>query len=298
MEERIISFHLYIPQLLPLSVSEEGVGYGKKDSRMILEELREKSFMSDSLFKIGMSHGRAMAEYIARTVTGCADIEIERVLTEYEVENIGHSVRLDALAIGPDGECYDFEVQNGMDDDIGRRMRVYEGSVSIAFLAKGERYSALPRLTSIWFMARDRHKRGRAVYASQWKDQDGNVTDNSVIRYEVNMEYVGKDEIGKMIYNMGCKEYDKMLDDPIKETMDWVKNTKEGQMKFSSDYARWRNEGREEGRVEGREEGREEVRMDAITSILRKGKLSIAEIADSFNLPVSRVEEIARSMKY
>ena len=230
---------------------------------MILEELREKSFMSDSLFKIGMSHGRAMAE---------------------------HSVRLDALAIGPDGECYDFEVQNGMDDDLGRRMRVYEGSVSIAFLAKGERYSALPRLTSIWFMARDRYKRGRAVYASQWKDQDGNVTDNSVIRYEVNMEYVGKDEIGKMIYNMGCKEYDKMLDDPIKETMDWVKNTKEGQMKFSSDHARWRDE--------GREEGREEVRMDAIISILRKGKLSIAEIADSFNLPVSRVEEIARSMKY
>ena len=183
MEERIISFHLYIPQLLPLSVSEEGVGYGKKDSRMILEELREKSFMSDSLFKIGMSHGRAMAEHIARTVTG---------------ENIGHSVRLDALAIGPDGECYDFEVQNGMDDDLGRRMRVYEGSVSIAFLAKGERYSALPSLTSIWFMARDRHKRGRAVYASQWKDQDGNVTDNSVIRYEVNMEYVGKDEIGKI----------------------------------------------------------------------------------------------------
>ena len=85
-----------------------------------------------------------------------------------------------------------------------------------------------------------------------------------------------------------------LLDDPIKETMDWVKNTKEGQMKFSSDYARWRNEGIEEGRVEGREEGREEVRMDAITSILRKGKLSIAEIADSFNLPVSRVEEIAR----
>ena len=122
----------------------------------------------------------------------------------------------------------------------------------------------LPRLTSIWF----------------------------------NMEYVVKDEIGKMIYNMGCKEYDKMLDDPIKETIDWVKNTKEGQMKFSSDYTRWRNEGIEEGRVEGREEGREEVRMDAITSILRKGKLSIAEIADSFNLPVSRVEEIARSMKY
>ena len=256
MEERIISFHLYIPQLLPLSVSEEGVGYGKKDSRMILEELREKSFMSDSLFKIGMSHGRAMAEHIALTVTGCPDIEIERVLTEYEVENIGHSVRLDALAIGPDGECYDFEVQNGMGDDLERRMRVYEGSVSIAFLAKGERYSALSRLTSIWF----------------------------------NMEYVGKDEIGKMIYNMGCKEYDKMLDDPIKETMDWVKNTKEGQMKYSSDYARRRNE--------GREEGREEVRMDAITSILRKGKLSIAEIADSFNLPVSRVEEIARSMKY
>ena len=121
MEERIISFHLYMPQLLPLSVSEEGVGYGKKDSRMILEELREKSFMSDSLFKIGMSHGRAMAEHIARTVTGCADIEIERVLTEYEVENIGHSVRLDALAIGPDGECYDFEVQNGMGDDLGRQ---------------------------------------------------------------------------------------------------------------------------------------------------------------------------------
>ena len=39
MEERIISFHLYIPQLFPLSLSEGNMGYGKKDSRMILEEL-------------------------------------------------------------------------------------------------------------------------------------------------------------------------------------------------------------------------------------------------------------------
>ena len=37
-----------------------------------------------------------------------------------------------------------------------------------------------------------------------------------------------------------------MNEDPLKETMDYIKNTKEGMMEYTSDYARWKREGEEE----------------------------------------------------
>ena len=36
-----------------------------------------------------------------------------------------------------------------------------------------------------------------------------------------------------------------MNEDPLKETMDYIKNTKEGMMEYTSDYARWKREGEE-----------------------------------------------------
>lgn len=44
----------------------------------------------------------------------------------------------------------------------------------------------------------------KAVYTSYWKDQDGFITDYSVVRHEVNLTYVGDDEIGRVIHDLFC----------------------------------------------------------------------------------------------
>ena len=43
-------------------------------------EFERKTFKSDLLFPLAMGHGTAMAEYLARVITGRRDLVIERVL--------------------------------------------------------------------------------------------------------------------------------------------------------------------------------------------------------------------------
>ncbi len=292
-EERevVIQFSLIPMGVMPSSLCESGVEYHAGDiTRDGLEELRHKSFLSDSVFNIGMRHGTKMAEYLARMITGDRELRIEKVLTQYGIENLGHSVRMDALAVDSKGRMIDFEMQMERDKDINRRMRMYESSFNLAFLAKGSLYSCLPSFTMIWLYGEDPHGRGRAVYTSQWKDQENMVTDESVVRHEVNTRYTGEDEMGRMMYNIRCEEYDKMNDDPLKETMDYIKNTKEGMMEYTSDYARWKREGEEKGRAEGRE--------STIETLLRDKLVTPEQIAKSFNMSLSEVCRIAENIDY
>ena len=272
---------------MPSSLGESGAEYHAGDiTREVLEELRHKSFLSDSVFNIGMRHGTKMAEHLARMITGDKELRIEKVLTQYGIENLGHSVRMDALAVDSKGRMIDFEMQMEREKEIGRRMRMYESSFNLAFLAKGSPYSCLPSFTMIWLYGEDPHGRGRAVYTSQWKDQENMVTDESVVRHEVNTRYAGEDEMGRMMYNIRCEEYDKM--DPLKETMDYIKNTKEGMMEYTSDYARWKREGEEKGSAEGRE--------STIETLLKKGALTASQIAECLDIPLSEVDRIAENI--
>ena len=237
MKERevVIQFSLIPMGVMPSSLCESGAEYHAGDiTKDGLEELRHKSFLSDSVFNIGMRHGTKMAEYLARKITGDESIRIEKVITQYGIENLGHSVRMDALAVDSKGRMIDFEMQMERDKDISRRMRMYESSFNLAFLAKGSPYSCLPSFTMIWLYGEDPHGRGRAVYTSQWKDQENMVTDESVVRHEVNTRYAGEDEMGRMMYNIRCEEYDKMNeggDDGVHERLRKVEEGRRGEGK-------------------------------------------------------------------
>lgn len=270
-------------------VREHYAGYGDA-----LEELRRKDFTSDILFNIGMRHGTEMAEYIARTVTGEAGLRIERVWTQYRIENIGHSVILDALAEDSEGRLISYEMQKGEEPDLEGRRRIYEGSLSIAFLGKGERYCAVPRQISIFLLNKDIHRRGKAVYHSMWRDDECLVTDWSMERYEVNMGYEGLDtEAGRMIHDIRCARAEEMLTEVLRKRMNEIKNTEEGRMEYMSDSARLIAKGEARGRAEGRVEGQRK----SIETMLRDGLATPEQIAKSFDMSLSEVIKIAESLK-
>lgn len=56
----------------------------------------------------------------------------------------------------------------------------------------------------------------------------------------------------------------------------------------------FKEEGREEGRKEGRMEGQLEKAKQAALNLLRIGKLTLAEIAESVGLPMAEIQKIAR----
>ena len=263
--------------------------FTKEVSATALEELKHMSLCSDALFKIVMEKSQKAASYLASTITG-RKVEIVRVLTQHEIRNLGHSVIMDALAEESDGGFINFEMQNSMDEDLPKR-RMYESSFDIAFLAKGEKYSSLPSFTSIWLIAGDRYGKGKAVYTSRLKDQDGMVTDWSYERHEVNINYEGEDDMGRMMYNIRCREYEEMHDDPLKEAVGEVKNTEAGHMTFDNYSERIMKRGMEKGMEKGLEQGRD----DAIGIVLKNGIATPDDIARSFGLSLSEVYKIAEN---
>ncbi len=143
-----------------------------------------------------------MAEYLARRITGDGSIEIDEVRTESVVENIGHSVRLDALARDRKGTLYDFEMQGYREEGMGKRMRMYESSLTISSICKGKSYSEITDLVMIVFHTGDPYGRGRPLYISRFTDEEGFVTDASVVRYEVNLSFEGECTISDIIHDM------------------------------------------------------------------------------------------------
>ena len=192
-EERevVIQFSLIpIDDPMPSSLGESGGDYYAGDiTKDGLEELRHKSFLSDSVFNIGMRHGTKMAEYLARMITGDRNLRIEKVLTQYGIENLGHSVRMDALAVDSKGRMIDFEMQMKREKEIGRRMRLYESSFNLAFLAKGSSYSSLPSFTMIWLygedppqIVKDRIELELPGYEIEWHSLYGNNVTTSDVK--------------------------------------------------------------------------------------------------------------------
>ena len=267
-------------------------------------EFLEKDFTSDILFRIGMESDLRMAGYLARRITGDESIEIDEVETESVVENIGHSVRLDALARDRKGTLYDFEMQGYREEGMGKRMRMYEGSLTISSICKGKSYSEITDLVMIVFHTGDPYGRGRPLYISRFTDEEGFVTDASVVRYEVNLSFEGECTISDIIHDMKTSDGEGMETEVLGDIMKAIKENREMERRYKSDSQMWMErgiaqglergiaEGREQGIAQGMEKGEEKGVEKSIEILLRNGLLSPKEIERNFHVPLEEIMAI------
>ena len=238
-------------------------------------EFLEKDFTSDILFRIGMESDVRMAEYLARRITGDESIEIDEVETEPVVENIGHSVRLDALARDRKGTLYDFEMQGYREEGMGKRMRMYESSLTLSSLCKGKSYSEVPDLVMIVFHTGDPYGRGRPLYVSRFMDEEGFVTDSSLVRYEVNLSFEGECTISDIIHDMKTSDGNGMETEVLGDIMKAIKENREMERRYKSDSQMWMErgiaKGREQGIAQGLERGIAEGREQGIAQGMERG---------------------------
>lgn len=162
-EKAVVSFVFPMPPLSAGdSVHDEAASYAAGDEgRRSYDDLRSKTYLSDMMFSLCLRRSPRVAEYLVRTVTGESDIEIGEVYTGYEVRNLGHSVILDALAVGRDGTLIDLEMQAWREASLEKRLRMYESSLSLSFLKKGAEYGDVPRIITIVFLDHDMYGKGK-----------------------------------------------------------------------------------------------------------------------------------------
>ena len=272
----------------------------RRETRRLLRRIRRKSLTDDELFRLAMYDNPVLADFFASAYV--PDYErggITRVISDYEIPTAStKSSRLDALAEAGD-TVIDFEMESGVRGDVLKRTRQYVANLTNSFILKGGSYMGLPRIVIVFFVPYDILGKGKPFYVIRPRDEDGEVADPDDVRIYVNWKYEGEDKYGMIAHDIRCADAGKMHYNEIRARMSALKDEEGGEKMAEDIFARMRREGREEGReegrAEGRAEGRNEVRSDFVKILLKD--TSPSEISRKFNIPLSEVRAIERSLR-
>ncbi|MBR1741821.1 MAG: PD-(D/E)XK nuclease family transposase [Lachnospiraceae bacterium] len=259
----------------------EKVVLREADSRAIAEfRLIDDTFMS------AVFDGRIQeTELLLKIVLEKEDITVISSKAQYYLSNIyGKEVRLDILARDSMGKAYNVEVQKVLSGAPVQRARFNGAMVDVTLLKKGQEYVEMPERYTIFITEDDKFQMGLPAYhvENTVKELDhAPLGDGSHIVY-INGQYRNTDTpIGKLMHDFFCKKAEDMLNPLLKERVHYLKETEGGKKDMCEIM-----EGLMEQRV------REKQEILARKAIIR-GKLTLEEIAEDYELPLEVVQEIA-----
>lgn len=260
----------------------------KEEAKAFLNERLESfSLMNDYFFSAFMKENHACMQVSLRAFTGDDTICVTDVRTQYPIENLrphrdrktkGRGIRLDSFVATQQGKFYDLEVEN-RGENLELRIRYYSSLTDTNLLNRGEDFSTLKDLTTIFVMPRDIRGKGKPTYivrrafveAPDKVGKDAEIYEDGSMYIFVNGKYEERDTlIGRVIHDfmtplsepklvkefqeeMECiildaNKRERMVDTMIAESM---MNIDLQNLLSDAEREKKREEGRMEGRMEG-----------------------------------------------
>ena len=250
-----------------------------------LREIENFRMFDDTFMSAVFDKRITETEFLIHTILGRDDIHVISTKTQYSIHNIyGRGVRLDILASDLNGHTFHFEVQKNSEGASVQRARFTGAMVDIGLLQKGKPYQEIPDRYTIFITERDQYDKGFPVYHAENTIQELDhqpLGDGSHIVY-VNGEYRETETpIGQLMHDFSCVKADDILNPLLRERVKYLKETDGGREEMCEIMERRINEEKEE----------------LARKAIQKGVLSLEEIADVLELPLSFVQELADSQK-
>jgi len=159
---------------------------------------------------------------------------------------------------------------------------VYHSSaMDIENLSANQSFSELPETYTIFITENDAFGDGKPFHRIERKDLDGDgeplFDDGEHILY-VNGAFRDDSDIGKLMHDFGCWDPDEMNFDLMKQTAKFYKEDPKGVEIVCVAFEQTRNE--------------KAIRI--AMNLIEKGKLSFEEIAEVCELPLEKVQELAK----
>ena len=239
--------------------------------------------MFDDTFMSAVFDGRtAETELLLRTVLSRNDINVASSKTKYYLSNIyGREARLDVLAFDGKGRAYNVEVQRCVSEASAQRARFYGAMVDVALLRKGQPHQTMPDRYTIFITEEDVFGKGIPAYHAENKVaelDDAPLGDGGFIVY-INGQYRNTDTpIGRLMHDFFCVRAGDILNPLLRERVYYLKET----------------EGGREEVCQIMEKRITEEKIALAKKAIARGKHSLEEIAEDFELPLAFVEELAR----
>lgn len=197
------------------------------------------------------------------------DLTVQSINCQYNIKNLqGRSVRLDILAIDPDGKMYNIEVQRSNKGAGVKRARYNSSLIDANITEPGEEYDKLMETYIIFITENDILKGNFPIYHidRMIRETGEPFKDGSHIIY-VNSKIKDDTAIGRLMHDFYCTSADKMYYSILADRVRYFKENEKGVTAVCKELEEMRAEERAESRVE------------TLLELVNDGLLSLTEAA-------------------
>ena len=237
-----------------------------------LERLQSLRYMDDDFMTVCLADNVEGVELIVQIVLRRKDIKVKSVRTQEVLKNLqGRSAILDVHAVDSDNKEVDIEIQRSDAEAGAKRARHNSSLLDAHILKPGEDTEDIPDSYVIFIIENDVMKGNQPLYPVERYVTIGEkkvlFNDGSHILY-VNGKYRGDDEIGKLMHDFSCTNPDDMNYDALAKRARYFKQDEKGVAIMCKIMEDMRNEAAKKAVLETAER------------MIKKGKMSLEEIAD------------------
>ena len=267
----------------------------KRNQQSNIKSFGELEIKDDFMFGVIMRNPRYCKPFL-ETILGISISNIEYPKTQKTIDITANakSVRLDVYVEDENNTTYNIEMQVGINKNLPKRSRYYQGMLDLNILEKGEDYKNLKRSYIIFICTFDLFGKGRHIYTFE---------NRCLQDYEIGLG----DETTKIILNTKgimddvSPEMKRLLDyidgqeasDEFTRELETAVNTVKGNEKWGLDYMTLEMHYRELFE-QGIEQGIEQ--MQTALRMLKEGKLSVEEISLYSGLAVEQVLKLKNEL--
>lgn len=241
----------------------------------MLQRIRGFRLLDDDFMTKCFEENTEAVELVLRIVLNKPDIKVEK----YSMKNIqGRSLRLDIYATDSQRMRYNIEIQRADKGAGAKRARYNSSLIDSNILPAGFEVENLAETYVIFITENDVIGRNKPIYHIDRyiKETEEIFGDGSHIIY-VNAAYRDDTELGKLMHDFSVTEPDDMNYKVLADAANYYKKDKEGiqtMCKAMEDMIT------------------DEKKITAVR-LLKRGKMTLEEIAEDVNLPLVVIEELA-----
>ena len=252
----------------------------------MMERIQSLRLMDDDFMTIVFSGDNKLTEFLLRILLNRSDLTVQSSLTQKEKHNIfGRSVRLDILAVDTQGKQYNVEIQRADKGVSEQRARYNQAMIDSHSLQTGDDFSALAETYIIFITEQDKYKKDKPIYKVKQSIEiygEGDLLYNDgTHKIYVNGEYNGEDAIGWLMHDFRESDADKMHYAEIAERVRFHKQENQEVTTVCRAFEEYGNE----------------RAANIAKKLIQKNVLSLEEIAETAELPLEQVKQLAEEIQ-
>ena len=274
----------------------------------IIERLRP---FDDIFMRILFKDNKELVQRILNILLNRTDIKIRKYEIQKDMKQVlSRSIIPDIVIEDTDGNIYDIEVERSAKKAPVERLRYYASVLDVEYAKKNIKFDEIRNIHILFITEEDYYHKGYPVYHIQRTIKELNHCPfkDRMNLYYVNGQYRNQDELGYLMHDFSCSDYQKMVIEELRDSVRKIKTREKEKQEMcelleefaKSERAQGRLEGKREGilegKLEGKREGQREEKISLAVNMTKMG-FNLETISQALNCSIDSVKELLASKK-